>query len=255
MVKIAKYIIRDLLRNWVVLLYALFLAAATFGLFALEGQPDKAMLGMINLSLLLIPMVTIIFATIYYYNMYEFIVLLLVQPLRRRSILGSIYLGLCTGFGLAVLLGVGLPLLLLNPGTASALLVLTSLLLSFVFIALALFAGVLARDKARGMGLSILLWVYFVLIFDGLVLMLMYNFSDYPIEKFVLYITLLNPVDMARILVLMQTDASAMMGYSGAVFNSFFTSLWGMSLAVFVMLLWAVVPAAFSFIRFRKKDL
>lgn len=255
MLKISKYIIQDLLRNWIVLLYTVFWAAATFGLFMLEGQSDKAMLGMLNIGLLVVPMVTIIFATIYYYNMYEFIVLLLAQPLKRRTILGSIFLGLSISFGLAILIGMGIPLLIVNPTPAAGLLLVVNLLLTFVFIALALFAGLLARDKARGMGLSLLLWVYFVLIFDGLVLMLMYNFSNYPIEKFVLYITLLNPVDLARILVLMQTEASAMMGYSGAVFNSFFTSFWGIAAAIFAMVLWAAVPAAYSFFRFRKKDL
>lgn len=255
MLKISKYIIQDLLRNWIVLLYTAFWAAATFGLFMLEGQSDKAMLGLLNIGLLVVPMVTIIFATIYYYNMYEFIVLLLAQPLKRRTIFGSIFLGLSVSFGLAVLIGMGVPLLVVNPTPASALLLLVNLLLTFVFIALALFAGLLARDKARGMGLSLMLWVYFVLIFDGIVLMLMYNFSDYPIEKFVLYITLLNPVDLARILVLMQTEASAMMGYSGAVFNSFFTSSWGIAAAILAMMLWAAVPAASSFFRFRKKDL
>lgn len=255
MLKISKYIMQDLLRNWILLLYTAFWAAATFGLFMLEGQSDKAMLGMLNVGLLVVPMVTIIFATIYYYNMYEFIVLLLAQPLKRSTILGSIFIGLSISFGLAVLIGMGVPLLLLNPTPAAVLLLVVNLLLTFVFIALALFAGLLSADRARGMGLSLLLWVYFVLIFDGMVLMIMYNFSDYPIEKFVLYITLLNPVDLARILVLMQTEASAMMGYSGAVFNSFFTSFWGMAAAIFAMVLWAVFPAALSFFRFRKKDL
>jgi Cu-processing system permease protein len=255
MFKIAKYIIQDLLRNWIVVLYMIFWGGITFGLFALEGQSDKALLGLLNISLLVVPMMTIIFSTIYYYNMYDFIVLMLAQPLKRGAILGSIFLGLALTFGLAILIGMGIPLLLLSGGIAAGILLLVNLLLTLVFIALALMAGLWARDKARGMGISLLFWVYFVLIFDGLVLLLMYNFSDYPIEKFVLYITLLNPVDLARILVLMQTDAAALMGYSGAVFNTFFTTFRGMTAAVFAILIWALIPAAISFRHFRNKDL
>lgn len=232
-----------------------FLMLAGFGFFTLEGQVDKAMLGILNLVLLLVPMVTIIFSTIYYYNMYEFIVLLLAQPLKRRTVLGSIYLGLSISFGLALLIGLGLPLLLMHPSAVSFILLLVSLMLTLVFIALALLGGIWARDKARGMGISLLFWVYFVLIFDGIILMLMYNFSDYPIERGVLFITFLNPVDLGRILVLMQTEAAALMGYSGAIFNKFFNEWWGILGSLVVLMLWALAPVGLSFRMFRYKDL
>ncbi|MEX0813808.1 MAG: ABC transporter permease subunit [Chitinophagales bacterium] len=255
MFKITRFIVQDLLRNWIVFLYMLFLLILSFGFFMLEGQADKALLGLLSLSLLVVPMITIVFSTIYYYNMYEFIVLILAQPLKRKTILASIYFGLCIAFGTAVIVGLGLPLLIMNGSTAALMLLLVNLLLTFIFIALALMAGIVTRDKAKGMGLSLLFWVYFALIFDGLVLMMMYNFSDYPIEKIVLYITLLNPVDLGRILVLMQTHAAALMGYSGAVFNQFFTQTWGIVLAFVVLLLWGVLPVLFAFRLFQKKDL
>jgi Cu-processing system permease protein len=255
MFKLTKFVIQDLLRNWIVLLYMAFLMLAGFGFFMLEGQVDKAMLGILNLVLLLVPMVTIIFSTIYYYNMYEFIVLLLAQPLKRRTVLGSIFLGLSISFGLALLIGLGLPLLLMHPSAVSFILLLVSLMLTLVFIALALLGGIWARDKARGMGISLLLWVYFVLIFDGIILMLMYNFSDYPIERGVLFITFLNPVDLGRILVLMQTEAAALMGYSGAIFNKFFNEWWGILGSLVVLVLWALAPVGLSFRMFRHKDL
>ena len=255
MFKLTKFVIQDLLRNWIVLLYMAFLMLAGFGFFMLEGQVDKALLGILNLVLISVPMVTIIFSTIYYYNMYEFIVLLLAQPLKRKTVLGSIYLGLAVSFGLALLIGLGLPLMLMHPSFVSFILLLVSLMLTLVFIALAIMAGIWARDKARGMGISLLLWVYFVLIFDGIILMLMYNFSDYPIERGVLFITFLNPVDLGRILVLMQTEAAALMGYSGAIFNKFFNEWWGVLGSVLILMVWALVPVGLSFRMFRYKDL
>ncbi|HLT05927.1 MAG TPA: ABC transporter permease subunit [Cyclobacteriaceae bacterium] len=255
MFKLTKFIMQDLLRNWIILFYMGFLMLAGFGFFMLEGQVDKAMLGILNFVLLLVPMVTIIFSTIYYYNMYEFVVLLLAQPLKRNVVLGSIFLGLSLSFGVALSIGLGLPLLLMNPSALSFMLLLLSILLTLIFIALALLAGIWAKDKARGMGISLLFWVYFVLIFDGIVLMLMYNFSDYPIERGVLFITFLNPVDLGRILVLMQTEAAALMGYSGAIFNKFFNEWWGVAGSLVVLLLWALAPVGLSFRMFRHKDL
>lgn len=255
MFKLTKFVIWDLLRNWIIILYMAFLLLAGFGFFFLEGQVDKALIGILNLVILLVPMVTIIFSTIYYYNMYEFTVLLLAQPLKRSTVLGSIYIGLSVSFGMALLIGLGLPLMVMNPSIVSLTLLLVSLLLTLVFIALAILSGIWARDKARGMGISLLFWIYFVLIFDGIILMLMYNFSDYPIERGVLFITFLNPVDLGRILVLMQTQASALMGYSGAIFNKFFTEWWGMAGSVIVMMIWAIIPAALSMRMFSRKDL
>lgn len=255
MFKLTKFVIQDLLRNWIILLYTAFLLLSGFGFFFLEGQEGKAIVGILNLVLLVVPMVTIIFSTIYYYNMYEFIVLLLAQPLERKTVLGSIYLGLSLSFGVALLVGLGLPLMLMHPSAVSVILLLVSLMLTLIFIALAILAGIWAKDKARGMGIALLLWVYFVLIFDGIILMLMYNFSDYPIERGVLFITFLNPVDLGRILVLMQTQAAALMGYSGAIFNKFFTEWWGIAGSIFILILWAVIPVSFSFRMFRHKDL
>lgn len=99
-----------------------------------------------------------------------------------------------------------------------------------------------------------LIWAYFVLLFDGIALMLMYNFSDYPIEKFVLFITFLNPVDLGRITVLMQTEAAALMGASGAVFREFF-SAGGTVLALCVMLVWAAVPMLLAARQFNRKNI
>ena len=83
----------------------------------------------------------------------------------------------------------------------------------------------------------------------------MYNFSDYPIEKFVLYISFLNPVDLARILVLMQTEAAALMGYSGAVFQKVFSETWGKAVIFLVMSIWAIVPFWISLRFYQNKDL
>ena len=255
MLKITKFVIQDLFRNWILFFYMVFLGVAVFGFFMLEGQGDKGILGILNLVLLVVPMITVIFSTIYYYNMYEFIVLLLAQPLKRGAVLGSIFLGLSISFGLTLLLGLGLPLLLMHPSEISFLVFIVSLMLTLVFISLALLGGILSRDKAKGIGISLLFWVYFVIIYDGIILLLMYNFSDYPIEKGILFVTFLNPVDLGRILVLMQTEAAALMGYSGAVFNQFFSDWKGVVGSIIVLLLWSFLPVLGAFRIFNRKDL
>ncbi len=85
----------------------------------------------------------------------------------------------------------------------------------------------MARDKAKGIGVVILLWLYFSIIFDGLVLFVLFQFADYPLEKMMVGVVTLNPIDLSRILILLKMDVSALMGYTGAIFKDFFgTQCW-----------------------------
>ena len=54
------------------------------------------------------------------------------------------------------------------------------------------------------------------------------TWSDYPLELPLLGLTLLNPVDLGRVLLLLQFDNAALLGYTGAVFERFFGSALGM---------------------------
>ncbi len=111
------------------------------------------------------------------------------------------------------------------------------------------------REKARGVGVGLTVWFLFVLVYDALLMALMFSFSDHPIEPFVVPLAALNPIDMGRILVMLQVDLAAMMGYSGAVYKDFFGSFGGIAVAAAVLLLWFVVPTLFSFRTFQRKDL
>ena len=64
----------------------------------------------------------------------------------------------------------------------------------------------------------------------------------------------LNPVDVARVLVIMALDASAMMGYTGAVFQDFFGGGTGLALAVSCLAAWTVVPGLAALFTFHRKD-
>jgi Cu-processing system permease protein len=74
-------------------------------------------------------------------------------------------------------------------------------------------------------------------------------------EKVSLIFTALNPTDLARILVLMKLDVSALMGITGAVFQNFFNSNIGISIAFSLLILWIIIPITWAFRLFNKKDL
>ncbi len=129
------------------------------------------------------------------------------------------------------------------------------LLLTVIFVAIAMLAAVKTRDKAKGIGVSILLWLYFSLLFDGLVIFILFQFQDYPLEKTMVVVSGLNPIDLGRILILLKMDISAMMGYTGAVFKDFFGTGTGFTIAILIMFAWIIVPTWLSLRKFNRKDL
>jgi Cu-processing system permease protein len=255
MKKLIKYVVLDIIRNRIVLGYAVFLLAISLSVFNLEDNSSKGLLSLLNIILIVVPLLSIIFSTIYVYNSSEFIELLVSQPIKRTTLLSSIYAGLTSSLLLAVLVGIGLPVLIYDRSDVGFILLLASMLLTAVFVALALLASVITRDKAKGIGVSILMWFYFAIIFDGLVLFILFQFADYPLEKASIALTALNPIDLTRILVLLKMDISAMMGYTGAVFKQFFEGATGYIFISLVMLTWMFTPIFLAVKKFNKKDL
>jgi Cu-processing system permease protein len=180
---------------------------------------------------------------------------MLSQPVSRTKILLSEYLGTALSMSSAFLIGVGIPVMLFNFDETGIALVLTGCLLTFIFTSLAFFASVKSKDKARGIGAALLLWFYFALIYDGLVLLILFSFSDYPLEKITLFLSSLNPVDLGRITIMLKMDVSALMGYTGATYKDFFGSSLGMFYTTAIMLIWIGLPLLLAVRSFNKKDL
>jgi Cu-processing system permease protein len=134
------------------------------------------------------------------------------------------------------------------------LLLLIGVLLTFIFIALSFLISVKQDDKSKGLGFAILIWLVLAVVYDGFVLLIIYNFQDYPLEKAMIVLTALNPIDLGRILFLMKFDIAALMGYTGAVFQRFFGSGLGVIISVVCLLAWIILPFFLSSRFFKKKD-
>jgi Cu-processing system permease protein len=258
-VKIIRYELRDVLRSRWLISYALFFLLVTDALLRFSGSGAKAALSLMNVVLLLIPLVTIVYGTMYLYNAREFTELLLAQPVRRRHLFGGQYLGLALPLAAAFVAGIAIPFAVhgvdatLQPGTLATLLG-CGVALTFIFTALAALIAACADDRVKGLGMAIGLWLGFAVLYDGLVLLLLAMFADYPLERPALALMMANPIDLARLLILLQFDVSALMGYTGAVFERFFGSAGGTVLASLALTLWAGLPMLAGARRFQRKD-
>lgn len=255
MKRVAAYIFLDILRNKVVLIYTLALSAMGWGVFAMEDTAAKGVLTILNVLLLIVPLVALVVATIYMYNSTEFIELMVSQPMKRSTLWRSLWMGLSGAMSAAYLVGIGIPLMVFSPDETGVMMVITGTLLSVVFVSLAMVCAIIARDKAKGIGMAMILWLYFAILFDGIVLMVVFQFADYPIERPMVALSMLNPITIARILILLRLDVSALMGYTGAVFKSMLDSTTGLIVAMGAFAAWIAIPYWFSHRQFRKKDL
>lgn len=83
--KLSRYVLYDILRSKIIIAYTLFLFIVSFSMFQMEEDSSKALLSLMNIILIALPLVSLVFTTIHYYNSYEFIELMLSQPLSRKK--------------------------------------------------------------------------------------------------------------------------------------------------------------------------
>lgn len=256
--KIIKYELSDILRSKWVLFYGLFFLLMTEALLRFGGSGEKALLSLVNVVLILIPLVGILFGTMYLYSSREFVVLLLTQPVNRRALFAGLYCGLALPLALSFALGVLAPFVFHAGGGVALqplLMLLTSgVWLTCIFVAIAFMIAIRFEDRVKGLGAAVMVWLLFTLLYDGGVLVLLHVFADYPLEKPVLGLMILNPVDLTRVALLMNFDIAALMGYTGAVFERFFGSHLGLLVAALSLTMWLAGPLYAGLRLFVRKD-
>jgi Cu-processing system permease protein len=198
---------------------------------------------------------SLIFTAIYYYNTYDFIELLVAQPLKRSQIFWGMFAGIALPLGLSLALSIFVPVLVHSGLALGLLFCLVVWLLNLVFIAVGMWIAVTHSDKTKGIGIAFLLWFAYSLLYDALVLIFLFAFSDYPLERPMVALVALNPIDLARVAVLLRSDNAALMGYTGAIYKDLFSSSWGSFLALVLMSCWAVLALIRSWRSFLRKDL
>src|SRR5688572_5808825 len=255
MSRVIKYVFYDILRTRFILLYTGLLLISTFALFQLDSDPGKVIMSLLNIVLMVVPLISIVFTTIHFYNSYEFIELMLAQPINRKVVFVGEYLAVTFSLCAAFAVGVGVPIIIYGMSASGLALIFSGVVLTMVFVSLAFLASVLTRDKAKAIGIALLFWFYFSLIYDGFLLWFVYAFGDYAIEKLTLTLIALNPVDLARVIMLLQLDISALMGYTGAFYREFFGSAFGIAFSSCVLFLWVIIPCLLALRIFSRKDL
>lgn len=259
MIKILKYSFYDLMRSrWSYVYFAFYLLLGIVLLF-LNNDLSKAVITLMNVIIILVPLIGTIFGVMYYYNSKEFTELLLAQPIKRSSIFLGQFLGVATSLSMSLIIGLGIPFIFYGIFESTAiwnfsLLLITGTFLTLIFTALAFNIALSNENKIKGFGYAILLWLFMAVIYDGLFLMSLIAFEEYPLDAFSLAGTMANPIDLSRVLILLKLDISALLGYTGAVFQKYFGTNFGVLLSSSVLFLWVIIPTILIKRKADKKD-
>jgi Cu-processing system permease protein len=244
--------------RWSYIYFTFYLLLGIILLF-LNNDLSKAVITLMNIIIVLVPLIGTIFGVMYYYNSKEFTELLLAQPLKRSTIFLGQYLGVALSLCMSLILGLGLPFVFYGLFNSNAiwdfsLLLITGAFLTLIFTALAFNIALSNENKIKGFGYAILLWLFLAIIYDGIFLMSLILFEDYPLDKLSLVGTMLNPIDLSRTLILLKLDISALLGYTGAVFKQFFGTNYGLVVSIVMLTTWVILPVLRIVYKSKRKD-
>ena len=259
MLKILKYSFYDLARSRWTYAYFLFYLLLGFTLLFLNNDLSKAVITLMNVIVVLVPLIGTVFGLMYYYNSREFTELLIAQPIKRSSIFLGQYLGLSASLTASLIVGLGLPFAAYGLFRSAAiwdfmLLLYGGAFLTFIFTGLSLNIAISNENKIKGFGYALLMWLFFAVLYDGIFLLALIGFEEYPLDTFSLGAVLLNPIDLTRTLILLKLDISALLGYTGAVFKSFFGTNLGLAISIVMLTLWTIIPLGMFLRKAGRKD-
>lgn len=238
---------------------ALVLALVGELLIRFGGGGSTTLVSLLDVVLVITPLAALVVGTMQVHNAREVTELLLAQPVARPTLFAGLFLGTALPLALALVVGLLAPFVwhgLLTGELALRLLafVAATILLVLIGTALAFIIALRAADRVRALGLALATWLVATVLWDGVVLLVALLFGDRPIELPLMVMLALNPVDLVRVLLLLGTDAAALLGYTGAVVERTLGTAAGRGVLALVLLLWLVVPVAIAQRTFRLKD-
>jgi Cu-processing system permease protein len=246
----------NLIRARWLLPYALVMGGMAAALLQFAADSTGAAPSLQELTLLILPLVSAIYSTIYWYNSESFTVLLLTQPVPRGKVYLARWSAISLGLSTAYVLSVGAACLAAGHLSGGAFLILgLGVALTMAFVGLGLLVGVLVEDKMKGIGITFVAWLYCALLHDALVFLVLSSLGDYPVEVPGLTLLMVNPIDLARITFLLTFDLTAMMGYTGRILQKILSGPAGIILSGATLALWIGAPLLLGIRAFRRRDL
>lgn len=260
MKEILVFEIKENIRSrWVFIYSGLLVLVMMILNFFGDQNGIRLLISTMNLTLIVIPLFSITFSGMSFLESMPFAEVLLSKSVSRSALFFGKYFGITISLSLGLLFGLGIPGLYLFMNDPKFLFLFFELLvfgifLTAIFVAIAFLISSFIRRGEIVLTVSLLVWLYFFIFFDALVFIFSLYLGDYPIEVPSLIIILLNPIDLIRILLILQTSSSALLGFSGALLLKQLGLLGVLGITILFLSLWVSIPLIVSFKRFKKRN-
>lgn len=252
--------------SFAVLFAGLTLAVAYFGMVTsgYAGFQDftRTSASLVNVGGFLIPLFALILGVFSFVTHPEYLELLVTQPVSRARVLLGRYLGLAATVLAAAAFGFGLPgvVVALAAGPEGALRYLAVIgylsVLAVVFTGMSILLTLVARRRQIALGIALAVWIFYELVY-GVVMLASTLYLPLSVLQPGLLVGLLgNPIDLARVLSLLQVGGPHLFGPAGATLVKLAGSV-GVATAAGLLglLVWVVAPLALAVQVFRKQNL
>jgi len=252
--------------SFAVLFAALTLLVAWFGMVTsgYSGFQDftRTSASIVNLGGFLIPLFALLLGVFSFITNGDYLEILVTQPVSRTRVLLGKYLGLVLTVVGASLVGFGLPGVLIAlvigvQGAAEYLLVVFySLLLAIVFTGLSVLISLIARRRQIALGIALGVWILCEVVYGLVMLGTTLYLPARVLDETLLLGLLGNPVDLARVLSLLEVGGPHLFGPAGATLikvtgSQTLATLFGLG----GLAIWLVLPVAVSARIFGRQNL
>jgi Cu-processing system permease protein len=225
-----------------------YFGTMTAGEIGFQGF-NRTTASLLSLALYLIPLVALMMGTQSFLSSEGGDEILFAQPVSRAEILAGKLLGLFAAITQTDAEGfIGYPIF-----------VVLSLMLSFVFLAIAMLAAVACRRRAKAFGVAIFVWFFFVIFYifyDLIVLGGSLLFREKTANYFIFASLFGNPVDIVRVAGLLSMKGGEVFGAAGAALLKFLGGEVQAAAALIAsLLIWGLVPVLISFRLLKRQDI
>lgn len=269
---VARKEIQEGLRNRWVLATTLLLAALALTLTFLGSAPtgnvgvnrlDVVIVSLSSLTIFLVPLIALLLSHDAIVGEIErgTMLLLISYPIGRRQIIFGKFFGHLAILAFATLCGYGAAAAALaaagteiNSASLSAFLAMisSSILLGMVFIAIGYVTSAVSSERSTAGGISIGIWLFFVLIYDMALLGALVAAEGRPLPTGLLDVLLvLNPTDAYRLLNLGSGEAGALSGLGGVAGHTWLTG----PMLVAALVAWVIAPLGLATAIFSRREL
>jgi Cu-processing system permease protein len=261
LIKIAIFSFQENIRNrWLIVYGGAFLIFTSLILYFGEDKGSRVVASLLNLVNLLVPLFSLIFGSLSFHSSLPFLEVLLTRSISRKELFLGKWAGSALGLALAFAIGITVPYLIFGNYEKNSLylfsvLLFFGVLLNFAFVSISFLISSFLSSRELVLALAFGIWFYVYLIYDLIIVWVGISFGDYPLEFPVLGLILFNPVDVVRMIILLQMDLASLLGFTAAFFQKYLGTRGGIFAGTISLLIWIIFPLYLGYRKFSMRDL